>query len=351
MARGPVARSTGIRRLPTTARAVRGTSTSSVLGLQAAIGNRAVVRDLQRDAAPDQPVVQRDPVITAYDRNTEKNKQSDATLNLAQLRQALTAGVTNGPDRTTVLQKLAADPDVQVADVAALARHLTGGLHENTRRQVEEVVGNLLQGPHLEQWTQGEADQNDLLLRAPNANLSRAKGTPNTIPLATLDNITGGNFTALMAAVRALDAKSRKPLSFNECAHLDETFWLNHLSGEMDVRSCHTNGAGWLPVATTTARYTQLDTQIKDSSRFQATKRSQPLSAFRFTTINKLPADDRRDFLWTAHCGQFEGSPYVEFSVAGKKDLRLVYQCLTGVFYATVHYKWQRGYNPFFRIT
>lgn len=286
-----------------------------------------------------------------FDLNTDTGVPSHATLNIAALQGAITQKVTSSKERGLVLTTLTQNRNASANDVPALAAILAARQSARTVAEVEEAIGSLLAGPHISQWTQVEATQNDALLDAAQTVKSRAKGVPNTIPLATLDKVTKADFAGLIAKVKILQTTTKRRLPA-EARELQEEYWLQHLSGEMDVRSCHTNGAGWLPVGSTQPRYDVLDNQINQAitTNVLARRRLQGTQPFRFSFINSLSQTDRRDFVWTAHCRGYHHSPYVEFSVSGYKDLRLVYDCLTGRYYATVHYKWQRGYNPFFHI-
>lgn len=348
------ARAAGVERTSAGAGLSSPSAHVSLATLQRSVGNRAFAAIVKTGGRTPtgEPSVQRVPEVRNFDLNTQTNVPSHAELNVANLQAAITQKVANTNDRAAVLATLNQNLNAQAEDVPGLAAILAAGRSPATVRQVEDAIGSLLAGPHIAQWTQVEATQNDALLNAPQTTTSRTKGVPNQIPLATLDKITRGDFTGRIAQVKALDAATRGRLPF-DVRDLQETFWLNHLSGDMDVRSCHTNGAQWLVNASMQARFAALDAQFDQwiTANVSYQRRTNGNAPFRFQAISAATAADRRDYLWAAHCSDYNGSAYVEISIPGKKDLRLVYDCLNNRYYATVHYKWQRGYNPFFLIT
>lgn len=66
------------------------------------------------------------------------------------------------------------------------------------------------------------------------------------------------------------------------------------------------------------------------------------------TSDRFFTAEDRRFYAWSSHADAV--SQYIEFSVPGKKDQRMVFDFVNKTVYWTVHYKWYRGFNPFFLV-
>lgn len=311
--------------------------------LQRTAGNRAVAGLVAGAGLP----VQRAITILSY--NVGKRGPDDAELDVPVVRTAIQRAVPP-PNQARVLANLqnADAHGWQGGDVVALATHLTAGMPAATRDLVAEAIGGTLtaQGTNPEEAGQFEAT------RARAQSMSRAKGTPNQITVGDLDTATGAGIAGIAARIRALDAK----LARRQPAVRDVSVeaWAHQLGADVNVREAHGNAAGWLPAVDIAARHGQLKGVVDHRvglPRIQQWIAGNSELAARYDVIASdrfFTAEDRRYFVWSSHADAV--SPYIEFSVPGKKDQRLVFDFVHQTIYWTVHYKWYKGFNPFFEV-
>lgn len=326
-----------------------------LLALQRTVGNRAVVEMLagraDRPAPPADVPVQRTVTILSYD--VGARGPDNAVLDVDAVRGAITARLPAGADRTRVLANLAAAnlANRTDADVNDLATHLCTGAPTRIAA-VADAIGSTLtaQGTNADEAGQFED------ARQVATTMSCSKGTPNTIMVGKLaQKFVGGNYAAIIGQIRALDTKLRSRQDRVQDATHDA--WVSLLAGDLNVRTAHENGAGWLPAVDVLPHRRLYDAHLasrvgkRNVAAWIRAGNSGERAAFNAINSRKLFAqpDDRRRFLWASYSQS--ASPYIEFGVPGKKDQRIVFDFTTKTFYFTVHYKWYLGYNPFFTIT
>lgn len=151
-------------------------------------------------------------------------------------------------------------------------------------------------------------------------NMSRSKGTPTALPVPSLPALLGPHVSAVYAHIRgehrSWTTASWKPefVSLPRLqADIAGRMKANHYQGN------HTNKAGWLPPVTPPSQLIHPDTDA--NIRLRA---------------------------WGAL--GMGVSAYLEFNLPGSIS-RLVFDYVNGHVYVTAHYKWRKGFNPFFKVT
>jgi hypothetical protein len=312
-----------------------------ILQMQQNMGNAATLAKLRGP-------IQRSLTITNY--NTKQGgAKEDQLLNIQVVRAAITQKVTHGADKQKVLTKLAAldGQNVTATDVQTLATQLSEGTTQvATEAQVRDAIGSTLINPKESEATLFD----NLILRA--TSMSYQKGTPNVISKDNLERTVAGVGT-LVTNIKALDTALQTPAK-DAVGETDIGSWVTILNSyDLNIRTAHENGAGWLPKGNVAATFANLKGVVDTAF---GTARQNPLAAaysdemLRYMAImKKLQPDDRRYFAWGSYGG--DESPYIEFGVPGEKDGRLVFDFETKTFFFTVHYAWHKGYNAFFSVT
>jgi hypothetical protein len=306
-----------------------------------------VGRLLHDTSRPAEPAVQRTVTILSYD--VGKGGPYHAELNLPAVRTAI-QGAVKGPNQATILARLATanTQNWTGGDVVVLATHLCAGTPVAVTTVADAIGSTLL----LTYRTNAEEAQQFEQARAVANSMSRSKGTPNQIALATLDGALGSaGIAGIKQAIGVLDAK----LGTRQDAVAEATVdsWPDILAGALNVREVHGNGAGWLPtvdIATPLAAYQGIvDNAYAAAAPGWIAAKGEAAVRFSLINSNRFPTSEaRRYYVWASKAQGI--SPYIEFSVPGHKDLRVVFDFVNRQYYFTVHYKWYKGYNPFFLI-
>lgn len=198
-------------------------------------------------------------------------------------------------------------------------------------------------------------------------NMSRRKGSPTEIPLASLPSYLATNVTGCHDDIHD-ERRMWKRTKWNF-----DTLTVAHVSGVTSARlkeqgryqGNHTNNAGWLPTVpvgpspipamrqailnnASPALHAEL-TQPNPMQRLTANRSNrqeyEKLLAHELGAYDDLGLGD----LALASMG-FGVSAYIEFNLPHKIS-RLMYDFVNKKFYLTAHYKWKDGYNPFFEVT
>ncbi|MBV8581018.1 MAG: hypothetical protein JO225_01550 [Candidatus Eremiobacteraeota bacterium] len=207
----------------------------------------------------------------------------------------------------------------------------------------------------------------DEMIEAARANgtVSRAKGTPNQVPPG---NLPGGRGGAVSGAIAAVRAANHVILAFDTVDY-DATRTLPELLHDaippVAGRSPHHGKAGWLPAVAVppyakqffdsfhgTHRSTEKIVEAGNGGDLHPgrLKRRKTAIAKRFNDLGS----DRAKLIavWSNYSQRASGVsfPYIEFNGPGLIS-RIVYDYVSDKFYATLHYQWSAGWNPFFEMT
>ncbi len=310
--------------------------------LQRTLGNSVVSRLVR-------PPVQRTVTIMNY--NTKQGGVAEnQVLDIGRVRTAITGAVTDQGDRTTVLATLTTldSQNHQAPDVAVLATTLSAGTKKvATQSQGAEAVGSTLLNTNRTEAPLWER----LITRS--GTLSRAMGTPGSITLNGLEAALGVTVGNIQQGVLAIDTALRNPPKKLEATEFDG--WVQELAGNLNIRTAHENGAGWLPAGNVPGTFPALQGRV-NTARTGATIANlvtngtmTALQADYRAVRTALNPEERRYFGWCSHGGPV--SPYIEVGVPGEKDGRVVFDIERRLFFFTVHYNWHKGYNPFLQIT
>jgi hypothetical protein len=238
----------------------------------------------------------------------------------------------------------------------------------------DALVANI-QPDLLHPQTPGEAAAFDLLLQAPHVVASRAKGTPSTIPYASLPNPVQTEVAARLTQIRNERAQWTAAGIGPEYTLPDDAFKLEVLNRQrgFNYQGNHTNNAGWLPAVAPPA---DLVTPIGHAIYAAATRalqgrmtRRNPLRGMDYLSAGgqgrqnryrteyenlrapHLPSLNNANVKLSAMAALCQGvSAYIEFSMSHDVS-RLVYEPVNSRVYIATHYKWHLGYNPFFEVT
>lgn len=318
-----------------------------LMRLQGVVGNQEVQRLLA-----GAPSIQRTLTITNYN-TTAGGVAENQVLNTAQVRDAITRMVSNSRHRATILSNLTQQDSANAAspDVHSLAQTLCGAITDaTTLAQVRDAIGSTLINTNRE-----EADEFDALLERASNPKSRAKGTPNEIARTSLPGDLPTKVQTITTKIGTINTKLAA-LALTDFDNVYPSAWAVTVKDGLDIRTAHDNGAGWLPagnVAATFAAYDQRVQRVVGRGPVQAAIRQGTYTeagAMVRAASAQLGAAERQYYAWAAHSGDSR-SPYIEISVPGNKNGRVVYDFENNRFFYTIHYNWHKGYNPFFLIT
>lgn len=355
--------------------------------LQQTAGNRAVSAMLQGGAGP--AAVQRLIQVAHVDYNPVNQVFTDWDVRAGDLKDRLrpyleakpvqvptgNAVIPDAKKRRPLLDSLKAitdtRPNLSAPDVPTLAPLVSGhvqgkqGLSTGEQARLTTAVLSALSGASFTMTKADGSAFESLLTRA--ATTSQAKGAPNVIAVGQLPGPLQGPTTLIAGLVRsrnqALVATGLRLPRFPLVTGL-----ANRASVDMDsIRSTHTNSSGWLPAAAPVlpmafaplenavlaAVPAALQAQLNAGADLTPAE-SVALEAALLAALGAVPSNRERMALhWGAYAMTDAGQlyPYVEFAGPSTEVSRFVYDYANGAFYLSVHYRWHRGYNPFFRVT
>jgi hypothetical protein len=230
-----------------------------------------------------------------------------------------------------------------------------------------------------------------LIAGAQNVVLSRAKATPSTVPYASLAAVSQGAHTAITNRHAAITAKNN--LLDDVTNYIDPNLWvpLSRANQNMNnIRSPHTNNAGWLPpaaaatgpleaglMAAIQARGLALQAgraalsaiggqllgwhgaagaQAWDVEENVRTAGANVRNLFYRTifwpTINSKA--QRVHLAWQRYAANsvpaIPNGAFIEFD-GGGAAVRIIWDYVNDRYYISAHYNWVDGYNPHFQIT
>jgi hypothetical protein len=219
--------------------------------------------------------------------------------------------------------------------------------------------------------------------------LSRAKGVPSTVPYASLAAVSAGAYNAVT---------NRRNEIVNKNNDLDDmNNYISHqwnargrASGGMNqIRSPHTNNAGWLPAAAAGTGALEVallaatlirGNALSGSGKLGRQGRGQQLVAWHGAAAQASDVEDNVDLAadatmsnqfyrrvfwptvatkaervrlaWSRYAADF-GVPngaYIEFN-GGGAAARVIWDYVNDLYYISAHYNWVDGYNPHFEVT
>ena len=219
--------------------------------------------------------------------------------------------------------------------------------------------------------------------------LSRTKAAPSTVPYASLAAVSAGAYNAVTNRRNEIVNKNNE---LDNVANYIAAEWAprGRAGGGMNqIRSPHTNNAGWLParVAATgpteaailaaalvrgnVLRLTQDAWRIRVGGRLvnfhaSANRASDVEEAVNISDIpdfrnlfyrsvfwpNVATKADRVQVAWARYAEEF-GVPngaYIEFN-GGGAAARVIWDYVADRYYISAHYNWVDGYNPHFEVT
>jgi len=238
----------------------------------------------------------------------------------------------------------------------------------------DSIVANIDPDP-LHPMTHGEEGAFDILAQAHNAVVSRAKGTPSTIPYANVPMAIRNEVTARLTQIR-----NERALWTAAGIGPEYTLPDNEFSREVVARQRnfnyqgnHTNNSGWLPAVVAPADlvtpigyaiYNQATNNLKPrlmrpdalagmdyASAGGQGRRNRYRNQYEYLRVPHLATLTDANVKMSAMAALCQGvSAYIEFSMAHNIS-RLLYEPVNDRVYVTAHYKWREGYNPFFEVT
>lgn len=202
---------------------------------------------------------------------------------------------------------------------------------------------------------------------------SRAKGAPTQITTAQIPNNIR---LAVNATLQALVARNNLLVTagdiYNDVS-LHDNLGAAGSRNMNDIRTTHTNGAGWLPAnpaipgnlmpqhliplleqaLDSKTRKRARDGNADNQGNFYTNRQKKRYAYELKQLIANLPSNRNRLIaVWAGYSHSIGGDfPYIEFSVNHPRMNRMVYDFVNGRIYLTFHYNWHKGYNPFFRVT
>lgn len=354
----------------------------AVLEMQRSAGNRAVGRLLSRALT-----------VTAVDWKPMAGSGEDSTVDAralkAQITQTRAAALWNllqGVEKQRLDQL--GRQNLQGPDVPSLAVAIIGFLAGNDRVRIrkisvqqsvlEEAIGAVATTP-----ASGAEKGHFREVQGMASHMSRAKGTPNTVPWANVPPGDLRNFVIHLTT--KLRQRNQYLAAGNYAAHDGATTSMQRASYRFaQIRSPHLNRAGWLPTHAVVDPEPALDTaaqawwtristtgtvaeqaelnlhvpvgvgitsqQVEDSGCSQALRQNYLSNEFANTA--STPAA-RISLNWARYtAGSFPGCPYIEFTAEDAGGVsRFVYDYVNNRLYANTHYNWVDGFSPFFEIT
>ncbi len=314
------------------------------------LGNQALLRMIQR-------------TITIDNYNTRAGGLADnQNLDIAAVRESISR-VVNGASKQTILNALTTlnAQNHHAADVHTLANDLCQGINDPAViAAVRKAVGDTIVNPK-----EGERDLYKKLIDE-RAVLSYQKAHPGTISMIDLGRAVA-KAPEVVQLVTKLHNDLQTPPKWVLEKSTDVSEWVFCMNPGAQLRTPHSNGAGWLPATSYTTDYTQHNQTVNtavaalraEQTDVNSTRARQKKLAgmsdhalYRDAAIKHLTPQQRRYLAWGAFAesNNGAGSPYIEFGVPGESDGRVVFDFTTGNFYFTVHYNWHQGLNPFFQI-
>jgi hypothetical protein len=375
----------------------RGPSPAAALRLQRAVGNRAVTRLLTAAGAGRTPL-QRAITVEHVDYNPVTNEYRDGLIRQAQFYTALRAAINGDPlfanyrNRVGDALGVVAARDFTAGDmnaVTALIRPAIVGAYQqfglvlggNARldaldAHIRTALAANVAPDHVVAMDENEAESFDqLVTNVGEANMSRAKGTPTPIDLGALPGNVRGQVNAVLGDIAAENARWTVAGLGPQYTFSDVGLFAHEVVARQDAlhyQGNHSNLAGWLPaVPTPVNEVARIAAEIgaAASPRLRRIMRDQDAldrlgftgpnagrdnawrdeyNALRAPRVAALTDDSLRLSAWAALA--MGVSAYVEFNMGGGIS-RLVFNPVHGRVYVTAHYKWRRGFNPFFEVT
>lgn len=201
------------------------------------------------------------------------------------------------------------------------------------------------------------------------AAMSRAKGVPSRIALAQLPQAVRVEVNAVRTQIAGMqNAWTLAALTPEHFVFNGPGFAAQVSDALPNFQGVHTNNAGWLPAVPVLADHIEA---ARNAIRATMTPAQQNI----FNAANPLAAMGipaaptplgtaylvqvanqtallnpalLRESLWGSIASGVSG--YIEFNISGAVG-RLVYDPIGDHLFLTAHYKWRKGYNPFFEIT
>jgi hypothetical protein len=260
------------------------------------------------------------------------------------------------------------------AEYGTQGRPVAGALVGTLTDLVRTALVENLQIDRLRPLVREEESGFDSLLRAANAVPSRRKGTPNTIPYANLPRAIRERLDRVLGDIRTERARWTAAAITPEYA-APKYFATEVLQRQRSkhYQGNHTNMAGWLPAV---AAPVDLISRAAEnvyrhaSPRLQRMlKRPDPAAALADPVVrgHVYPNQFRTECTallaqemvgindaavkLSAMAALCQGvSAYIEFNIPGGIS-RVLYEPVNNRIYLSAHYKWHRGYNPFFEVT
>ena len=370
---------------------------ASVLGLQRTLGNRAVTALLQA-ARPAPRVVQREITVERVDYNPKEEDYRHGYVDegafYAALRVALKgdgalAGFRNQVDNVfaeVAKTDYSARDIPTVADAivnAAVGEFQTKGLvlggasASRVRAHVLATLAANLQDDWQMAMDGTESTAFDQLVTiVGEGDMSRAKGTATRIPVGNLPGSLRGHVNAVLDDIRqenAIWAVGAVSERYTMTAYKGEfTADVAERQGGKHYQGNHTNLAGWLPSVPVPAnRIAEVadDIAASGSPRLKRVLAAANASdRLGYTGDHIDPANPLRVEYETLRAPRLAAltdaavkrsawgalgagvSAYIEFNIPGGMS-RVVFDCVNDRVYITAHYKWRRGFNPFFEVT
>jgi hypothetical protein len=213
-------------------------------------------------------------------------------------------------------------------------------------------------------------------------NMSRSKGTPNTVPWL---NVAGELRTAITALTTKLQQRNQYLAAGNYAANDPRTTCTDRPTFNwQQVRSPHENRAGWIadhrlpdmePALDLAAR-AWLTHKAANGTAAEQAEVNQHFAAINTATsqaVENSPMTQplRADYLandfgqavptaaerinlgWSRYAERFTpGCPFIEFTAEDAGGIsRFIYDYVNNRLYANTRYNWVDGFNPFFLIT
>ncbi len=357
-----------------------------VVALQRRVGNRAVAALLAR--APL--------TVLAVDTNPDTGAPTDSTVDAGQLGTKILASPLNAQLSAKERQKIGSlgRANLQAAHVPALASAVLTYLVGATRaRHLQQHIEGLINAIAELATTKASESEKSTFRRIRHGAtvMSRLKGTPNQATLVKIASAQGIGALGTKITALTTDILNRNNDLHNVANYAanDPTTGVTSRAnfGFAGIRSPHINGAGWLPVHVVANPEPALDVAARawlahvaangtlaeqadvnqhfpppthataTSQQVEASGLSQALRNQYLTGPFALVVNTRalRIALGWQRYAAGNGAPtcpYIEFTATGAAGVsRLVWDYVNDSVFASVHYNWVDGFNPFFEIT
>jgi hypothetical protein len=264
--------------------------------------------------------------------------------------------------------------DLAGADVPALAAAIAAHLRQDTALSVGEAarfqraVETAVAAGSFQMAAEAGGGVFDQMIVNAGAGASRAKERPTAIDVADLPGGVRAAVEAIAGQIQARNVTLTTPFTGTQFSRelTHEEVARQATTGFAAVRTMHTNQSGWLPAVAVdeVLDLNQANTRIYAAAHRPVRKalrkrREMPTDSHKrkYTALvegelGALTQRQRIEFFWSNYSQNATGElyPYVEFSVGNAHLSRLCYDYVGGNFFVSFHYRWHKGFNPFFHV-